>query len=675
VRGSTLPVDPPSGPTTPVQTSMFDEQLPASLPAITLPAGATMQLSFFETSAAVTENDAYRAIVDESGLDQLIAALNAASAFAFDTESSGLRPFADELVGISLATVAGSAFYVPVAHHDGPQLPAARVITALKPFFEDPARPKYAHNAKFDIELLLGVGIAVRGLAFDTMIAAALLGRSSLGLKQLAFYEQVGLSEPPTAIEELIGRGSKQISFGAVPIAQATPYAAADADYTLRLVARFEAALQQQPKLYDLFTRLEMPLIAVLVDMERNGIGLDREYTVELGRRLAERIAEVEARIYGYIDNEPFNINSTDQLAEVLFHRLGISDEGVGRTAKTKKYSLTADTIEQLRDRHPIFEDILRYRQLSKLKSTYVDALPELLNPRTQRIHTSYNQVGAATGRLSSTDPNLQNIPVRTAEGREIRRGFVAAPGCRFVAADYSQIELRVLAHYMAKYHDDESLAQAFQEGQDIHAATASQLFGVAIDAVDKYQRRDAKTTVFGIIYGISAFGLSQRLGVERGYAQGLIDGIFERFPGIRAYIDATLAYGREHGFVSTLLGRRRNVPDLQNKGPRRAAAEREAINAPIQGTAADIMKIAMINVHRALQEHNLATRLLLQVHDELILEAPETEVATVVDLVRQVMIEAFPLPISDEQGHTRQSVPLAVDVEVGQNWEEMQAV
>ncbi|NTW97748.1 MAG: DNA polymerase I, partial [Oscillochloris sp.] len=584
----------------------------------------------------------------------------------FDTESTGLRPFESQLCGISIATSPGSAVYVPCGHAEGPQLPAAQVVAALRPFFEDAAKAKYAHNAKFDIEMLLGVGVSVRGLAFDTMIAAALLGKRA-GLKDLAFYE-LGLPDTMTPIQDLIGRGKKEIPFDQVPISLATPYAAADADMTLRLVYALEPQLAANERIANLFRSLELPLVDVLVQMERAGIGLDKPYMQELGQRLGARIGEVEQEIH-QIAGGPFNINSSDQLSDILFGKIGLPTEGVERTAKTKKYSITADTLEKLRakDTSGVCERILEYRQLSKLKSTYVDALPGLVNPQTGRVHTSYNQVGAATGRLSSLDPNLQNIPVRTQEGREIRRGFVAAPGHTFIAADYSQIELRVLA-YITK---DVSLVRAFQEGQDIHAATAAQLFGVPIEQVDKNQRRIAKTTIFGIIYGISAFGLAQRTELSRTDAQAMIDGIFARFPGIRAYISETLELGQASGYVSTLFGRRRNIPDLQTKGPRRAAAEREAVNAPIQGSAADIMKIAMIHMARALAERGLRTRLLLQVHDELILEAPDEEVATVTQLVREVMEHAYELTWVDQEGHTQQ-VPLGVDVESGPNWEEM---
>lgn len=629
------------------QLALFDLPAEASGQATTLAPGAPARSALGD----------YQAVTTEAELEELVAALRAAPGFAFDTESTGLRPFQSDLVGIALAVRPGAAWYVPFGHRTGDQLPRERALAALRPLFADPQRPKFAHNAKFDIEMLMQAGVEVAGLSFDTMIAAGLLGKR-MGLKDLAFYE-LKIGEPMTNIEELIGRGAKQITFDAVPIAQATPYAAADADMTLRLKLALEPQLAAQEHVHRIFQRLELPLTPVLAAMEQAGIGLDTAYLGELSRRMGARLTELEAEIHA-IAGMPFNINSGPQLNDVLFNRLSLPTSGLSKL-KSGGYSITAEVLEQLSNDHPIARLLLQYRQLSKLASTYVDALPALVNPGTGRVHTSYNQMGAATGRLSSNDPNLQNIPVRTEEGREIRRAFVAAPGCVFIAADYSQIELRVLAHVT----QDPNLVQAFAEGQDIHAATAAQLFGVPIREVDKNQRRIAKTTVFGIIYGISSFGLAQRTGLSRTEAQALIDALFARFPGIRGYIDAALEQGRREGFVTSLFGRRRYTPELKASGPRRQAAEREAINAPIQATAADIMKIAMIKVAGELTAHALETRLLLQVHDELILEAPEGEAAAVCDLVRAVMEAAYP----------ELRVPLKVDVEKGPNWEEMSDV
>lgn len=672
----------PAAPTRPEPVLSQDDQNLLTLPA---PAGigdddglsAPQQMAMFDvpTSAAGRAPTLiaappgeprnafgdYRAVQREDDLSELLSELAAAPAFAFDTELDGLRPLQDALVGISIATRVGKAWYVPFGHRDGEQLPRAVILNVLRPFFADPNLPKYAHNAKFDVEALHHAGVEVNGITFDTMLAAALLDKRK-GLKDLAFYE-LKLPEPMTPIEELIGKGKHQITFGEVPVELATNYAAADADMTLRLVEPLRAHLATMPKVEQLFTRLEMPLLPVLVRMEANGIAVDATFLRALGKRLGARLAELEAEIYAY-NQAPFNIGSGAQLAQVLFTKIGLDPTGVDKT-KTGQYSLTAMSLQALRDRHhedpsyQIIDLVLEHRQLTKLKSTYIDALPELVNPETGRIHTSYSQLGAATGRLSSSDPNLQNIPTRTDEGREIRRGFVAAPGHLFVAADYSQIELRVLAHVT----QDENLVRTFQEGRDIHAATAAQLFGVPMDKVSKNQRRVAKTVVFGVIYGISAFGLAPRIEASRAEAQALIDALFARFPGIRDYITSTLETGRREGYVQSLFGRRRYFPELRTGGPRRQAAEREAINAPIQATAADIMKIAMIRVDEALRSRNLKTKLLLQVHDELILEAPQDEVDEVVDRVCEQMEKAFEL-----------RVPLKVDVEVGPNWLEMEA-
>ncbi|KAB8143047.1 DNA polymerase I [Chloroflexia bacterium SDU3-3] len=655
------------------QISMFD----APAPAVPTPSGP-QQLAMFDSGEAVGGVAAplaagpmpamfgrYYAVTTQPQLDALLAELAAAPGFAFDTESDGLRPFESALVGISIATQPGASAYIPVGHTTGePQLPKDVVLDALRPFFADASRPKYAHNAKFDVELLLHAGVAVEGVTFDTMLAAALLDKRK-GLKELAFSE-LRLPEPMTDIDLLIGKGKSQITFAQVPLDRATPYAAADADMTLRLFQALRPQLDALPKVAWIFDQLEMPLIPVLVRMEAAGIGINADYMRNLGKTLGERMAALEQEIYAYNGNMPFNINSGAQLSDVLFSKLGLDTTGLEKT-KTGQFSLTAQAMESLRDRHAddasyhIITLILQHRQLSKLKSTYVDALPELVNSEDGRIHTTYSQLGAATGRLSSNDPNLQNIPTRSDEGREIRRGFVAAPGCQFVAADYSQIELRVLASIT----QDENMVAAFNEGQDIHAATAAQLFAVPAAEVTSNQRRVAKTTVFGIIYGISSFGLAPRIGTSRSEAQALIDQMFKQFPGIRQYIDMTLDAGRRDGFVQSLYGRRRSMPELKVSGPRRQAAEREAINAPIQATAADIMKRAMIMVDSAIRERGMATRILLQVHDELILEVPEAELEQAIALVRDQMEGAVEL----------ENVNLRVDVEAGPNWLEMREV
>jgi DNA polymerase-1 len=619
---------------------------------------STRQLRMFDAGFPPTFEDnpaahgSYHAVTSEETLREVVAALDAAPGFAFDTESSSLRPFESTLVGISLAIEAGTAWYIPLGHEQGTQLERGLVLERLRPLLADPHKPKYAHHARFDIEVLLQAGLETEGLAFDTMLAAALLGKRK-GLKDLAFSE---LEKIMTDITDLIGKGSKQRSFATVPIEQAVPYAAADADMTLRLVERLGEELEREPEINALFHDVEMPLVPVLVEMERAGIRLDVEFLRQLGDKLGRDMARLEQEIHT-LAGGPFNINSGHQLNDVLFGRLHLPTDDLSKTT-TGRYSLTADALEKLSDSHEIVRSILNYRQLAKLKSTYVDALPKLVNPATGRVHTTFNQLGTATGRLASSSPNLQNVPVRTDIGSEVRRAFVADSGCLFISADYSQIELRVLAHITR----DPNLVQAFLDDQDIHAATAAQLFNVPLDQVDKEQRRIAKTTVFGIIYGISSFGLAQRTSMTRQEAQALIDAFFGRFANVERYITTTLEQGRARGYVQSLFGRRREMPDLQQRGPRRQAAEREAINMPIQSTAADLMKMAMITVADTLKARRLNTRILLQVHDELILEAPREEAAEVRHLVRQAM-----------EGVYRLEVPLKVDVEVGENWEHME--
>jgi DNA polymerase-1 len=598
----------------------------------------------------------YTTVVTEDALQAMVTTLHTAPAFAFDTECTSLQPFLGELVGISLAIEPGKAWYIPVGHNEGEQLDKQYVLDTLRPLFADATIGKYAHHAKFDLEVLLHAGVAVQGLVFDTLLAAGLLDKPK-SLKDLAFAE-LQLPEPMTGIEKLIGKGAKQRSFATVPIEHAAPYAAADADITLRLTLLLQPQVEEHPHVQRVFHEIELPLVPVLVAMEHAGIGLDVPYMRELSKRMRAKMQELEQEIYT-LAGETFNINSSLQLQDVLFNSLGLPTDGVGKTAKGR-YSLRAETLEKLRGTHDIIALILDYRHLAKLTSTYVDVLPTLVHPQTNRVHTSFNQLGTATGRLASSSPNLQNVPVRTELGNEIRRGFVAAPGCTFIAADYSQIELRILAHIT----QDPNMVQAFQEGQDIHTTMASYLFQQPLDAIDKYQRRIAKATVFGIIYGISSFGLAQRTDMTRQQAQTLIDSFFDQFPGVRDYIDRTLEQGRTSGYVESLAGRRRMMPDLKGSGARRQAAEREAINTPIQATAADMMKRAMIRVADTLTKHQLQARMVLQVHDELIFDTPREEVNEVQRVVRVAMEQVEQL-----------RVPLKVDIEVGDNWEHMQEV
>ena len=630
--------------------------------------GATEQLGMFEVAeveparptALATPpgpepalHGAYTAITTPQQLDELVRRLSEAPMFAVDVETTGLLFWQAEVVGFSFAAEPGAGYYVPIGHRDAKQLDRQIVVDALRPLLEDGARPKVAHNAKFDLLMLRRLGIEAHGLVFDTMIAAQILGQQAVGLKDLSF-NLLGVQMTP--ITDLIGSGRTQVTFDYVPIERATPYAAADADMTLRLYERFRPQLHDVPRIEKIFDEIEMPLLPVLVEMEWAGIKVDVPTLLSLSSTLLSRIQAIETEIYS-LAGQSFNIGSGQQLSDILFGKLQIPTAGLSKT-KSGHYSITADVLDKLSGVHPIIQLILEHRQLTKLKSTYLDALPALVDSQS-RVHTSYNQIGAATGRLSSNAPNLQNIPVRTDQGREIRRAFVAEPGWRLLAADYSQIELRILAHVT----QDPALLTIFQEGRDIHGATAARLFGVPIDHVSKNQRRIAKMTVFGVIYGISSFGLSARTDLSREDAQKMIDGLFATYPGLKRYIDETLEFGRSHGYVETLMGRRRYAPDLKSgHGGRRQAAEREAINAPIQGTNADLIKQAMVRLQGELRRRALRSRLLLQVHDELVLEAPDDEMEETSALVRELM----------EGVGTDLSVPLKVEVETGRNWEEM---
>lgn len=668
-----------------------------------IPEGEQAEAGEEETSAEDESSAPTQYVVVDSleKLDKMIGTLQRAGAFAFDTETTSIDPMVADLVGISVSTAPGKAWYIPVGHGLGtpraqqaaqatlrelplfageeladkavseqaptsrpgePQLPLPVVIERLQPLFEDPRIDKYAHNASYDISILAQTaGIETRGLAFDTMIAGWVIepANPALGLKAMTF-NRLGIEM--TAISELIGTGKSQITMDRVPIAEAAPYACADADMTLRLVGSLTQDLRERHQ-WELFTEIEMPLISILARMEMTGVRLDTDYLQEMSSELEGEQQAIERRIYELVGHE-LNLNSPKQLSEVLFDELGLSKQGIRRT--TYGYSTAADALALLRgkDEHPIIELILYHRQISKLISTYVNALPALVNPRTGRVHTSYNQTGTVTGRLSSSNPNLQNIPIRTEQGRQIRKGFVAEEGWLFVAADYSQIELRVLAHVS----QDKELLDAFYRDQDVHARTAAAVYGIPIDQVTSQQRGIAKTVNFGLIYGQSAYGLSQQTDLDFDEAERFIDTYFKRYPGVKAWLDKTRKLAYAQGYVETLMGRRRYFPELQSTqralSGQRAAAERQAINAPIQGTAADILKIAMIRLAQQLGEGGFQARMVLQVHDEIVLEVPRPELAQIVDLAREIMEGAFTL-----------SVPLKVDVEVGENWLDMRRV
>jgi len=638
----------------------------------------------------------YVVVDSERALERMAAALRDAGGFAFDTETTSTDAMLADLVGISASIRPGQAWYVPVGHGSGarhaaaeqdlsdlplfaegggeqaveaeeappadvgPQLALATVIDRLKPVFADPAIEKYAHNASYDMEVLAqAAGIEVRGVAVDTMIAAWVIEPSSrsLGLKAQVF-NRLGLEM--TEITELIGTGKAQITFDRVPIADAAPYACADADMTLRLVEPLKEMLVGLEQ-WELYHEIEMPMVPILVEMEMAGVRLDAGYLEQMSAELDAEQQRIERQIYELVGHA-FNLNSTKQLSEVLFEELDLPKQGIRKTQYG--YSTAADVLELLQRKHAVIPLILDHRQITKLKSTYVDTLPTLINPRTGRVHTSYNQTGAVTGRLSSSNPNLQNIPIRTELGRQIRKAFVPEEGWLFMAADYSQIELRVLAHVS----QDRALLDAFHRGQDVHARTAAAVYGIALDEVTKEQRAIAKTVNFGLIYGQSAFGLAQQTGLDFDEAERFIDTYFENYPGVKRWLDGTRTRAHAEGYVETLLGRRRYFPELQGTrrayAGQRAAAERQAINAPIQGTAADILKIAMIRLDRRLDDLGLRARMVLQVHDEVVLEVPREELPAVSSLVREVMEGAYAL-----------SVPLKVDMEVGDNWLDMKAI
>ncbi len=594
----------------------------------------------------------YHIVSNTADLDKLTSRLSAAKAFAFDTETTGLDPMSAQLVGLSFSPAPAEAYYIPVGHvglETIEQLPLEQVTARLKPLLEDQKLAKLAHNGKYDMAMLAGYGVTVQNLTFDSMVAAYLLGEKSLGLKTLAFSK---LAIEMTPISDLIGSGAKQIPMSQVEIARAADYACADADMTLRLAELLEAELRQQG-LWQLFAKVELPLVPVLLHMERNGVALDADLLGQMSHRLGEQLLKLEKDIYDNVGHQ-FNINSPQQLSNILFEELKLTP-----ARKTKGgYSTGAAVLEELRGIHPIIELILDYRQLSKIKSTYIDALPNLINSKTGRVHTSFNQTRTATGRLSSSEPNLQNIPVRGELGKEVRQAFIAPKESYLLSADYSQIDLRALAHLS----QDKSLLDAFRHDEDIHSATAAQVFGVEPSAVTPDMRRVAKTVNFGVIYGMSDYGLEQATGLSREEAAQFIAAYFEKYPGVKQYLESTKEQAREKGYVQTILGRRRSIPEINSSNRQvREAAERMAINMPVQGTSADIIKVAMINLDQEIDKRKLGSKMLLQVHDELIFEVPKLEQKETRQLASELMSTAIEL-----------SVPLKVDIKSGKNWGEM---
>ncbi|WP_060514959.1 MULTISPECIES: DNA polymerase I [Pseudomonas] len=610
-----------------------------------------------EVPAAKVE-PTYETILDQARFEAWLEKLRQAPLFAFDTETTGLDAQKAQLVGLSFAVAPHEAAYVPLAHdYEGApaQLDRDAVLLALKPLLEDPAKAKVGQNAKYDINILANgsPAIEMRGVAYDTMLESYVLN-STATRHDMDSLAQKYLDHTTIAFEDIAGKGAKQLTFNQINLDKAGPYAAEDADITLRLHQALQARLAQTPSVQPVLMDIEMPLVPVLAKIERQGALVDAALLHVQSGELGVKMGELEQRAYE-LAGEEFNLGSPKQLGAILYDKLGMPV--LSKTAKGQPSTAEAVLDELALLGYPLPEVLMQYRSLSKLKSTYTDKLPGQINPRTGRIHTSYQQAVAATGRLSSSDPNLQNIPIRTAEGRRIRQAFIASPGYKLLAADYSQIELRIMAH-LAK---DEGLLHAFRNDLDVHRATAAEVFGVALQDVTTDQRRKAKAINFGLIYGMSAFGLAKQIGVDRKQSQDYIDRYFARYPGVLAYMERTRAQAAEQGFVETLFGRRLYLPDINAKNPAlRKGAERTAINAPMQGTAADIIKRAMVNVDNWLSESGLDARVILQVHDELVLEVREDLVQQVKDEIRQHMSQAAQL-----------DVPLLVEAGIGANWDE----
>ncbi len=604
--------------------------------------------------AAASGSFDYRTLSDWASFDAWMARVVEAPLVALDTETTGgLGAMQCQLVGISMAITPGEAVYIPLAHRHpdqdpGAQLPMADVLARLKPWLEDAGRAKLLHHAKFDTHAFANSGIALRGVQHDTMLQAYVLeSHRGVSLQDLA---QRWLGRTGVTYESLCGKGAKQIGFDEVAIDQAGPYACEDADFTLQLHHVLLPQVQEDAGLQATYD-LEISVSPVLAIIERNGVDIDPAELARQSQALGQQMLSLEQRAYD-IAGQPFNLNSPKQLGEILFNKLGIP---VVRKTASGAPSTDEDVLSKLAADYPLPQVLLEYRGVAKLKSTYTDKLPRMIHPGTGRVHTSYAQAAVITGRLASSEPNLQNIPVRTAEGRRVRAAFIAAPGSHIVSADYSQIELRVMAHVA----DDANLQAAFAQGDDIHRATAAEVFGVAPEAVTGDQRRAAKAINFGLIYGMSAFGLAANLGITRDAAQVYIDRYFARYPGVAQYMEQTRQRARDDGFVVTVFGRRLWLPEIRGgSGPRRAAAERAAINAPMQGTAADLIKKAMVAVQQWIEAEGLSARQVMQVHDELVLEVPDAELERVRERLPELMCNVATL-----------RVPLVAETGVGLNW------
>lgn len=633
----------------------------------TAPAGEQLslfgeQITHIGTPVPVTYPLDVVVVDNQKALEDLVARLSESEVIGLDTETSSTSPIRSNIVGISLAVREGEGYYIPVGHTTGEtQLPIIQVISALRPALTDPMKGKVGQNLKYDRLVLEKYNLIPSPLTFDTMIAEWLINPASrnLGLKDMAGHY---LGASMTHIEELIGRGRNQRTMAEVPVSQVAPYAAADAEVVLRLLPILKEGMEKVGATH-LFEEVEMPLVGILAEMEREGIALNLTLFSDMSKDIAHRMAEIEDQIYRQVGYS-FNLNSTQQLSKALFETLKLDPPDRRKKTASGHYSTSADVLEELRGQHPVMDMILEYRELSKLRSTYLEALPQQVNPETGRVHTSFNQIGSVTGRLASSDPNLQNIPTRSEIGRLVRNGFVASDSSLLLSVDYSQIELRILAHMS----EDQAMLQAFRAGQDIHAATAAAIFNVPLNSVTKDMRRMGKTINFGLVYGMSAFGLSRGTGLTLAESENFVKAYFQQFPGVKGYLDGIRRLASQQGYVETLMGRRRYFPNLRSGAGAninmRNREEREAINAPIQGTAADIMKLAMVKLPAALKQANSKARLLLQVHDELVLEVPRDKVKETVRLVREVMETAYPL-----------SIPLETEARCGSTWGSLEVI
>jgi len=627
------------------------------------------------------EQGIFYTILSQTEFDDWLNRLVGAELFAFDTETTSLDYLEAQIVGVSFAVQPGEAAYVPLAHDylGAPaQLSRDNVLAALKPLLENPDKPKIGHNIKYDAHVLANHGIQLQGIAFDSMLESYVLNSIATqhNLDALA-KKYLGLQT--TKFEDIAGKGKKQLTFNQIYLEQATPYACEDADMTLQLhqtlwhqlqtassqkaaaklgpISEPEPVCNSEPEsvcnLRHVFTNIEMPLIPVLIRMERHGVKIDATQLYQHSAELAQSLQTLEKQAYDMAGSE-FNLNSPKQLQTILFDKLGLP---VLKKTPKKEPSTAVEVLEELAIDYPLPQLILEYRSLSKLKSTYTDTLPQQINPKTGRVHTSYQQAVATTGRLSSTNPNLQNIPIRTAEGRRIRQAFVAPKGYHLLAADYSQIELRIMAHFSG----DKKLLAAFAAGEDIHKFTAAEVFDVPLEDVSTEQRRSAKAVNFGLIYGMQAFGLAKQLGIERSEAQTYIEAYFSRYPGVKSYIEETRELAKQQGYVETLFGRRLYLPDIKTRNhQRRQYAERTAVNAPIQGSSADLIKLTMIEIDKWISHTGIEVKMLMQVHDELVFEIAEDALedakAAIIDAMTQV---------------AELRVPLLVDIGVGDNWNE----